>query len=280
MNIHVAHIQEHKLTGRRLGRHIEHDPRSREFAHVELLDQSALKSQKWDRHCPPFDQGELGSCTGNATTGACMTDPFFVTGRTLTETDAVSLYELATTLDSIPGAYPPDDTGSSGLAACKAAKNKGWIGSYTHALTLAAALTALQHGPAITGINWYTSFDSPAADGTVAIAKGAVVRGGHEICVDELVLVFAADGKTIDMTNSKIGLTNSWGTSWGVKGRFNMTLSTWARLLNEGGDVTVPHPAPAKNVESPTESDEESDDETEKEAEPVVKPKKPTVAAT
>jgi len=32
---------------------------------------------------------------------------------TLTEADAVKLYKVATTLDGIPGKYPPTDTGSS-----------------------------------------------------------------------------------------------------------------------------------------------------------------------
>lgn len=237
--IHVALIHEHKLTGRRLGRMVEHDPESRKHAHPEMAT-AALKSQSWMRHCPPFDQGEIGSCTGNATTGACMTEPLYVTGRTLTETDAVKCYETATTLDTISGSYPPDDTGSSGLAACKAAKKLGWIGSYTHAFTLAAAVSALQHGPIITGLNWYTSFDAPAADGTVSVTKGATIRGGHEVEVYGVDVVLDASG-AIDLAKSKIHLWNSWGTSYGVGGAFSMTLATWARLLNEGGDVTVPH---------------------------------------
>ena len=32
---------------------------------------------------------------------------------------AVKLYEDATVVDGYPGEYPPDDTGSSGLAICK-----------------------------------------------------------------------------------------------------------------------------------------------------------------
>lgn len=236
--IHVAQIHEHKVAGRRLGRHTEHDPRSRAFAHAEVV-QSAIKSVSWQRRGAPFDQGDLGSCTGNAMAGALMTGPLYVAGRTLTETDAVAIYSLATTLDTIKGSYPPEDTGSSGLAVCKAAKQKGLIGSYTHAFTMAAALAALQNGPVITGMNWYTSFDSPAPDGLVSLPKGATIRGGHE--VQPYGLHVETTAGQLDLNDSRVLIWNSWGTSYGVGGAFSMTLATWGRLLNEGGDVTVPH---------------------------------------
>jgi len=50
----------------------------------------------------PFDQGALGSCTGNAMAGVLMTDPIWVPGRNLTEVDAVKLYKAATKLDNVP----------------------------------------------------------------------------------------------------------------------------------------------------------------------------------
>src|SRR3974390_862685 len=108
-----------------LGRHIEHDERSKRFPVARLA--KGPKSATYQRHCPPFDQGALGSCTGNAMAGVLMTEPFWTTGRLLTESDAVRLYSEATHLDNIRGNYPPDDTGSSGLAVAKAAKKEGWI---------------------------------------------------------------------------------------------------------------------------------------------------------
>ena len=113
---------------------------------------------------------------------------------------------------------------------CKAAKQLGLISSYKHAFGIDHALAALVLRPVITGINWYTSFDTPdPATGLVEIASGATVRGGHEV---------VADG--IDADKQLVWLWNSWGTGWGVGGRFCMSFETWDQLLKERGDVTVP----------------------------------------
>jgi hypothetical protein len=192
-----------------------------------------VRARTWRRYGPPFDQGNLGSCTGNAIAGCVNTVPFHKTGaRLLTEQDAVGLYELATRLDSIPGSYPPEDTGSSGLAACKAAKQKGLISSYAHAFGIDHALGALQLGPVITGVPWYEGFDQPDATGMVSIA--GEIRGGHEFEVHAIRRVGEALADTI------LEAVNSWGTSWAVYGKFRFSALTWAELLSQSGDVTVP----------------------------------------
>src|SRR5580765_8579725 len=114
---------------RRLGRHVEHDPRS--FAYK--AETAAIKSVTHRHYGPVFDQGYLGSCTGNAMAQRLMAVPFHHTlKRALTEQDAIDLYSVATVLDGYPGEYPPDDTGSSGLAVMKAAKKAGLISGYSH----------------------------------------------------------------------------------------------------------------------------------------------------
>jgi hypothetical protein len=216
-------ITEHAQPAHRLGRHIEHDQRSRAFPAARA---PKVVSVAHTRHCPPFDQGETGSCTGNAEAGVLMTDPTFVTGRSLTEADAVVLYEKATHLDRITGSYPPDDTGSSGLAVMKAAKALGYITGYRHAFGLQHALEALVLAPVITGVSWYEGFDSPNSDGTVKISGS--VRGGHEF----EVVAIDADAHTVRACNS-------WGTGWGDHGYFQFSWDTWDQLLEERGDVTV-----------------------------------------
>ena len=160
-----------------------------------------------------------GRSTPPPTTPACRT-----------ETDAITLYERETADEGYP--YPAYDPGGSGLAVCKAAVELGWIRSYTHAFGLQYALQALVLRPVITGVNWYSSFDTPDADGVVSIAPGAVVRGGHEV---------VADG--IDAANQLVWLWQSGGP-WGLNntGRFAWSFATWERLLSEQGDVTVPVP--------------------------------------
>jgi hypothetical protein len=210
-----------------LGRHIEHDPRSKDHP-FELVAEATMLKVEHRRHGSPFNQGRIGSCTGNAAAGAINTEPNYHkhSPRLLVETDAVRCYERATVLDGFPGAYPPDDTGSSGLAAAKAAKEFGWLGSYKWAFGIDQALQALQAAPVITGVDWYEGFDRPDSNGKVKIA--GQIRGGHEF------EVFYFDPAT-----GLVGAWNSWGLSWGIGGRFFFTRDTWAKLLERRGDVTV-----------------------------------------
>jgi hypothetical protein len=217
-------IPEQQIEGKRLGRHVQHDPRSRSFE-AEAAPQ--IQSVTHQATGLPLNQGQIGSCTANALCGALDSAPDFAGGTPLDEEKAVSIYELETRLEGKP--YPPNDPGGSGLMVCKAAKEMGLITSYKHAFGIDHALAALTLRPVITGVNWYTSFDTPGADGVVAIAPGATVRGGHEV---------VADG--IDAENRLVWLWNSWGTDWGLGGRFAMSFDTWDQLLQEQGDVTVP----------------------------------------
>jgi hypothetical protein len=216
-------IEEHAVAGRRLGRHVEHDARSRNYPASRA---PKVVSVAHERRCAPFNQLALGSCTGNAEAGLLMTDPYFTAGRMLDEADAVTLYERATHFDRVKGVYPPDDTGSSGLAVMKAAQALGYITAYQHAFGLQHALEALVLGPVITGVSWYEGFDAPASDGTVTISGS--VRGGHEF----EVVAIDADAQTVRACNS-------WGSDWGDDGYFQFSWDTWDRLLHERGDVTT-----------------------------------------
>lgn len=210
----------------RLGRLLQHDPASRGYPAARAT--GPLKKVKWVRAGSAFDQGNLGSCTGNAMAGALNTLPLHQPGKhLLKEADAVKLYELATTIDGLGDPYPPNDRGSSGLAVCKAAEQLGYITSYQHAFGVQHALEALQLGPVITGVSWYSSFDRPDAKGLVTI--GGDVRGGHEF------EVYGYDPKT-----DLVFAWNSWGPGWAIRGHFCFTSATWAKLLAESGDVTVP----------------------------------------
>jgi hypothetical protein len=220
-------LPETQVQGMRLGRHIEHDPRSRQF---EASRAPQIVSVKHNATGLPLNQGSIGSCTANALCGALDSAPDFTGGSPRTESDAVTLYESETRLEGKP--YPPNDPGGSGLMVCKAAKDMGWISSYQHAFGIEHALLALVQRPVITGISWYTSFDSPdPASGLVSIAPDATIRGGHEIVADE-----------IDTVNSVVWFWNSWGSSFGIGGRFCMSFDTWEQLLEAQGDVTVPFP--------------------------------------
>jgi len=226
------HIDEIVVPGKRLGRHV--DTRLRQLARPYTGPRQPIVSVTWPRHIPILDQGDVGSCTGNAMTGALGTGPLWDAlpkgHPVLDENEALKIYSEAEVIDG-NGPYPPNDDGSSGPSVAKAAEDDGLISGFNHYTDLDSTLQALMNGPVILGVNWYSSFDTPAADGTVAIGGNAYVRGGHEVLV-----------RTVDVASQMIGLDNSWGTGYGVDGSFKMSYATLERLLSENGDATAPLP--------------------------------------
>jgi len=225
--------------GARLGRNLWLDGRS--LAHMvenEVHEMGkALSDKSWERVLAVLDQGELGSCTGNAGTGALGTQPFFdavghdvlpsTSDAAEAEKFAVQLYSDATVVDGYPGSYPPDDTGSSGLAICKVLKSRGTIGGYRWARSPYGFLRLLQNGPVLQGMPWYKAFFEPDKDGFIDADphwSSSGIAGGHEI---EAVGV---ELDTSDAFSSVITYVNSWGTGWGDAGRFRMRLRTYEKL--------------------------------------------------
>ena len=215
----------------RTGRHVNHDPRSWNY---QAPRGAVVASVLWNHRAPVLNQGDVGSCTGNAMAQLLNTDKFAhartATGhgrKYLTEDDALALYSLATTLDDVQGQYPPDDTGSSGLAVAKAAQQQGFLSGYLHAFGLNHMLQALQLQPVIVGTNWYESMFTPDAKGVVTVS--GAIAGGHEY------LVLGAD-----LTAKQVICLNSWGHDWGRAGRFKVSFNDFGKLLQGYGDVTVP----------------------------------------
>lgn len=229
-------------TDPRLGRHVHHDPRSLRYLAPARLDLTSVRHQ---RYIPVFDQGQLGSCTGNAAAGCLGTGPLFhaigvtVLGQdeTTDETYAVGIYSDAEKLDGGAG-YPPEDQGSSGLSVAKVLKSRGLISGYTHATSLQATLTALAAGPVIVGTSWHEDMFTPDADGR--LHPTGAVEGGHEYVLDEL-----------DVENQRVWMQNSWGTSWGLTGRAYLTWTDLGTLLDDQGDCTV-FVSPSEPAPTPT----------------------------
>lgn len=247
----IRFIDEHPGIGR-LGRHVEHDPRSRAFALSEDLLPGTYSSAVHTINIPVLDQGQVGSCTGHAAEALAGTDPLYgaiplsIAARPTGDAgadhqQAVALYSAATRLDAIQGVYPPTDTGSTGVAVAKAAQKAGLISGYQHAFSLDAALKALSVMPLIVGVNWYEGFDRPDASGFVSISGS--VRGGHEF------LLYGLDGP-----GQRVLARNSWGTGFGLQGCFSFSFDDFGRLLGEQGDATafVPLTAPAPVPTPPT----------------------------
>jgi Papain family cysteine protease len=225
--------------GMRLGRNLWLDGRS--LRH--MIENSAaemghtLASTHWSRVLPILDQGKLGSCTGNAGTGALGTEPFYTTtgvnvlppttDELACEGFAVKLYEDATVVDGYPGEYPPDDTGSSGLAICKVLRTRNTISGYRFARSAHGFLQLLQRGPVLQGMPWYDAFFTPDSSAFIDSDpswQSSRLAGGHEV---EAVGV---DIDSKDVFDSVITYANSWSTGWGDAGYFRMRLRTYEQL--------------------------------------------------
>jgi len=223
--------------GYALGRTVWHDEASRQHP----ATWHRLRSVAWPlaEGAEVLDQGGLGSCTANALCQALNTE-HGVMGRVLrgggdllTEADAVRIYSAATEVDPYPGAYPPDDTGSSGLAVCKVARRAGLLTRYRHAFSLAGALRALAGSPVIIGIGWREAMftPQPRPGGDVWLQVAGPVVGGHEVCLDAL-----------DVEGRRVRVLNSWSSLWGDGGRAWLSWDDLSTLLMDGGDCTVPVP--------------------------------------
>jgi hypothetical protein len=231
------HEVEHD--GMRLGRHLWLDSRSLSHMIENRVEEMChpIRTTAWQRVLTILDQGKLGSCTGNAGTGALGTQPFYdKVGKSLlpdaadslqAEGFAVKLYEDATVADGYPGEYPPDDTGSSGLAICKVLRTRGTIKGFRYARTAHGFLQLLQRGPVLQGMPWYNAFFEPDSHGFIDADphwSSSGIAGGHEI---EAV---AVEVDTKDAFNSVVTYANSWSSGWGDAGFFRMRLRTYEQL--------------------------------------------------
>lgn len=214
-----------------LGRRVDHDPRNRDYPYLARRA-IPLRSVLWPHLAPVLDQGMLGSCVGHAMAQALNATRFRPArpkGRYLTQSAAVSLYSQATALDDVVGQYPPTDTGSSGLAVAKAARQRGLITRYEWCFGIDHALRALMAQPVLCGTSWYAGMDDPDY-------RGFVHPTGPEVGGHEYVLL----GVSLGAKRPHLTFLNSWSSQWGLRGRFRMYVDEFSDLLDNQGDVTVP----------------------------------------
>jgi hypothetical protein len=229
-------LPEIVVPGRRLGRHLNHDPRSLAYRVGRTAEPRTVR---WERRIPILDQGNLGACTGYATVGVLGTEPYYSTlaSRVWPWPDlARRIYSDATKIDPFDGEWEPDDTGSDGLSVAKTAKNLGYISGYQHITSIGEAHAAVQDGPFIVGSLWMSGMDQAESRDFGTVEPTGTPRGGHEYeCLG------------YDANLDLWEFANSWSTDYGDDGYFRMTTPSFTWLLGQQGDATpfVPITAPA-----------------------------------
>lgn len=217
--------------GMRLGRNMILDARSLAYMIEDAATRIPIKPVAHNPVIGVLDQGQLGSCTGNAGTYAlsAVHETTHVDTAALDETYAVQLYSDATKDDDIRGVYPPDDTGSSGLGVCRVLHHRSVVSGYRWARSVDGVGRLLQTGGAMFGTPWFEAWFDPDPDGFVDAADNpGPLAGGHEIYVAELE---KWDERRPE--NSVVRFVNSWGPSWGDNGSGRMRLSTYQRYRSE-----------------------------------------------
>lgn len=164
-----------------LGRQLVHDPRSKAFPAISAIDPSSWITKTIRIYDPLPNPNQChGECTGVAKCVQMNAVGNRVAGRVLTMDDAHKFYHLSSTLDPFQGEWPPEDTGSSGLASAKAAQQLGIGGEYRHVFNGADGVVQLiQEGRVVSvGTWWYDDMFRPNTKGIIEPTGTSV--GGHQ----------------------------------------------------------------------------------------------------
>ena len=131
------------------------------------------------------------------------------------------IYEQAQANDEFTDTPPAG--GSSVRGGAKALKLDGKITAYAWAFEIETVLNWIGlHGPVVFGTTWYADMFEPGKNGIVNVS--GAVAGGH---------CYVAIG--YDDKKKLLTCQNSWGTSWGIKGRFYLRYEDADKLIKESG---------------------------------------------
>jgi hypothetical protein len=224
----------------RLGRQVVHDPQSRRFAFPlgALPDKPTkpIRHRIWGPRTTPsqkigcctlVDQAVKANAAGNRQRGVILDLAW-----------CEKWYPFATRVDPFPGEWPPTDTGSSGLAGCKAAVEAGVIERYEWLFGGARqVLAALAGGEGkkgrCVGVGAWWMADMFSADPETLLVKPTGGRvGGHQWTVTGWAPHYDAFE----------GLC-WWGEGFGQKGRFRIRFDDLDALLADDGDAHVTYRA-------------------------------------
>jgi hypothetical protein len=232
-DLHIVTVEQ---LDPRLGRHVVHDPRSRNFAYPQaaVVDKpkKAIRHRIYGPRTTP--RQKIGCCTCVDQCVKCDAAENRIRGVILNMADAEHAYSIATGLDDDGQQYPPTDTGSSALYACKAAVQLAWIDRYEWIFHGAAGVLAAVAGtpgkPARcvgVGTWWYSDMFKPDAKTLLVSVTGPKV-GGHQWTVTGWAPRFNA-----------FEALCWWGPEFGDNGRFRITYEALDALLADDGDGHV-----------------------------------------
>lgn len=164
-----------------LGRNVQHDPRSRAFAMALPIDRASWRTKSIRIYDPlPNPNQVIGNCTGCQKAMAFNAYGQRKIGVVHNMDFANKVYSWASANDPWQGQWPPDDTGSSGLAAAQAAQALGVGGEYRWLFGGADEIVqAIMDGMTVgVGTWWYEGLFNRNESGRIEPTGQKV--GGHQ----------------------------------------------------------------------------------------------------
>lgn len=212
-----------------LGRQVVHDPRSKQFPADITVDTSTWNSKSIRLYEPrPIPNQTVGCCTGVAKASQFNATGNRVRGQVLGMDTALRLYSHASKIDPFPGAWPPTDTGSSGLASAKAAQHYLLGGAYTWLFGGAdQVVQAVIDGWVVSVGTWWYSGASDVDEAGFIQQTGRRV-GGHQ-------WVVRGYSESRDALRGRCW----WGPQFGIHGEFWIKRSHLNDLLLDNGDAHI-----------------------------------------
>lgn len=167
-----------------------------------------------------LDQGDTGHCVGFGWAQFGASDPF---EDHYTDDDGHAIYYECKVIDG----EPRQENGSDVRSGAKAMLNRNRLAAYAFAKSTDEITGWLRaHGPVVVGTDWHTDMFTPDPSGRVGI--GGQIEGGHCYLI-----------AGVDAAGQVYQCQNSWGTGWGMYGRFSITVDAFAQLLAAQGDACV-----------------------------------------
>jgi hypothetical protein len=206
-----------------MGRLKSADDRDKNFPLKAILPKKvSLTSKYWDDRGWWGDQGNLNECVGYSLAHWLENSP--ITHKAAPPVVAPHLiYSTAQTMDEWDG---EEYEGTSVRGGAKALQSMGFISSYVWAFDLATMIDAvLTKGPVVVGTNWYESMFYPT-NGLIKVSGDPA--GGHAYLING-----------VNTSNKLFRIKNSWGQTWGIKGRAFISFADMERLIHEDGEVML-----------------------------------------
>lgn len=186
---------------------------------VILPERGAATRKFWTRPLV-LDQGNTGTCEGNAWTGWLADAPVFHPGITALD-DPTTGEEYARQLYFDATHDTTLEQGAYTRQILKVLVQRRLIGAYHRAVSVEEVITAiLTLGPVCFGSDWYASMDDVVyeyGNAYIGVDEASGVRGGHEYVLDAIDLA-PPEGPPYAR------LHNSWSDQWAHEGTARVSI--------------------------------------------------------